>query len=378
MFYDASLLVSQDSTWCFSVQIPAHYAVKDDGSGWRIALEKEELPIRTCTTKKVPENFHFEDWADFNLYPENAFDGNLLVAKSKLPECELEGTMNLPWDGKTPTLEQASLSGSFTTSEFSSTNPSSFSQVFSSIREWFPATVPEQFSELARFGASLATNILWKLFDRYIGFSFCASDGACDVDDPYLSHSQAIFAGGLVTSTVLLILFYLVGSLGMTVGQHHMVDKADISQTLKIIYTSDFPDVLGSLSQFFRNPFNEGKRPGEYFWPPYPGVTYGHPLRSPQIFENYMDQTTIEEMSVLVEGTFIQAWHMNLTTIANPMLGVLAGQNVDLLLFVARETDQLPASLALGAIDPTKYEFAAKTIAESRELLAIIENFAQE
>ena len=164
---------------------------------WMFGLEEEELPIRTCATRQVPDFFRFEDWVDFNLYPENARDGNLFVPKSKIPDCEVEGTMNLPYDEGIPTVGQATLSGSYTSSEWTSSAPSSFSQFFSGAREYASDLAPEALRGPARFFLDVGIRALWNLFDRYLNFGFCSQNGPCGVHDPSFSHSQGIFAGKL-------------------------------------------------------------------------------------------------------------------------------------------------------------------------------------
>ena len=165
----------------------------------------------------------------------------------------------------------------------------------------------------------------------------------------------------------------------MTIGQHHSVDKADLNRTLKIIYSLDGPNIEGSFTNFFRNPNNEGKAPGEYFWPPMLGDVYvSHPLRSPQIFEEDLDRQTLNDNVVRVEGTFIRWCRLEATTIANPMLKVLAGQKVDLLILTSTETGELPRSAAYGGVDLRKFTQSAKTIADSKELLSIIQDFAND
>jgi hypothetical protein len=169
-------------------------------------------------------------------------------------------------------------------------------------------------------------------------------------------------------------------SLPMTIGQHHAIDKADKSKTLKIIYTIHTAFNDGGFLMYFNTTTNKGVPPGAYIWPP--GFGFGpnpgpatSPWASVQIFDFYLDQELFNNMLVQLPNTFIRTTRLNLVTVANPKLHVEAGQQVDLLVLIINDKLPLP-NIAIGPVNTADFGNVAKTTAASAELLAIVQDFA--
>jgi hypothetical protein len=315
-------------------------------------LPEEELPVKTCVTRKVPHFFSFDYWKDFNLFPANRYVGVLTVPKSKIPQCDAEGFLAKPFGGGAPTVIEAALTGSSVGSEDSSVGPSGFAQAFS---------VLKSLPGLTSLAIPAVTQLLWKLNDRKLDLGVCTQqDDKCGIHDAAFTHGAVIDAA----------------SLGMTIGQHHAIDKADKSKTLKIIYTIHTLGNEGSFFQFFNTTTNIGVEPGGYHWPPQAGgQRAASPYRSWRIFDYYLDQELFNSLLVKVPGTFVRTVRLSLTTIANPHLYVESGQKVDMLVMIM--SSDLPLTeVPIGKINLDDFGRVARSSAASAELLAIVTNFA--
>jgi hypothetical protein len=365
------------------------YAVKDNYTFWFKALEDKDLPLRTCVTRKVPKFFSYDDWDGFNFFPQNKTTGSLLVPKSKIPRCHVEGLLSEPFGGGTPTALQAgtfsarlqkggdrkprvvfgrrltpiflplftaALVGSTVFSENTSRAPSAFA-AYTSTR----AGANANSSSLSELSLVAQANLIWKLFDSKVDFGLCTQTKNCGIHDALFSHANIIDQG----------------SLGLTLGQHHAIDKADQSKTLKIIYTVHTFLNGGSFLLYFNTTDNKGIPPGGYIWPNQSnGETTPSPWASMQIFENFLDQAMLDSMLVRVPNTFVRTARMALTTVANPKLHVDAGQKVDMLVLVI--SSDLPLiPVPVGPIDGTFSAEVSRSTAASAELVAIVKEFAE-
>ena len=84
----------------FTTPIAYQYAVKNDRTMFFTGIPQAQLPMKTCVTRSR-NIFRMRDWEKFPLYPENREgNGNLLLSKSELPSCVLEGEANEPFRGE--------------------------------------------------------------------------------------------------------------------------------------------------------------------------------------------------------------------------------------------------------------------------------------
>ena len=67
--------------------------------------------------------------------------------------------------------------------------------------------------------------------------------------------------------------------------------------------------------------------PGGFLWNP--GLD--SPYRSPQIFKEYLDDAMLNSLAVPIPNSNMTTIRFSVTTVANPALGVLAGQPVEIL-----------------------------------------------
>jgi hypothetical protein len=271
-----------------------------------------------------------------------------------------------PFDGNAPTLAQATLIGSTVMAEQSSLAPSAFSQSLS-VSQYKIDSSNDSF--LMKKGKSLLlmtrANFFYKLADREINLGVCLQrPGKCGMHDGFLLHDGITDGQALATS----------------IGQHHTIDKADLSKTLKAIvsvHNSDTSSNQGFLS-YFSTTFNQGVAPGEYFWPTFPEGPAVCPRQSPQLFADFLDQETFSSSLVPIPGSVVRMLRMDLITLENPAMGVKAGQHVDLLVLDIRGLG-MPTFLT-GESQVNKWKDAlgevARNISLSTELQTIVTNFA--
>jgi len=113
----------------------------------------------------------------------------------------------------------------------------------------------------------------------------------------------------------------------------------DNNKPLKIILTStnsEWIDAYGltQILQYFDSPVTDGIEPGGYLSLPSRTV----PIRSPQVFEDYMDEAMLNALLEPIPGSNMTTALMpSLTTTDNPVYGIEAGQAVQLLLINLNE-----------------------------------------
>ena len=162
-------------------------------------------------------------------------------------------------------------------------------------------------------------------------------------------------------------------SLALNVGKYQQ--SGDINKLMKVVLTNTNNNESGSHSSFlayFSNPMNAGVEPGSYIWP-----SASSPMQSLQIFDTYLDEDLLGNLLEPIEGTNLRTAVVSATTIDNTAYGVVAGQQVELLL-IDLNTD-IP-TIILGADDVDEYtrplSRMAETIASNDELVARVQAFA--
>jgi hypothetical protein len=120
-------------------------------------------------------------------------------------------------------------------------------------------------------------------------------------------------------------------TMAMNIGQYQTVDNGDLSRYMKIVFTNHnyFADSNMKFLSYFKTPFNKNVAPGEFIWADGPQAT---PWRSPQIFEEELNDSTMLDAFRPIEGTNFTSAVYYATTIDNPAFGVKAGQQVQILL----------------------------------------------
>ena len=82
------------------------------------------------------------------------------------------------------------------------------------------------------------------------------------------------------------------------------------------------------ILQYYNTYFNEDVEPGSFLWAP----TYYAPYRSPQIFEEYMDERGLDALLEPLAGTNMTTALLTGTTVDNTAFAISAGQTVEILL----------------------------------------------
>jgi hypothetical protein len=91
---------------------------------------------------------------------------------------------------------------------------------------------------------------------------------------------------------------------------------------------------------YFSTTFNAGVPPGGFIWLPSStgSPALNTPVQSPQIFQEYMDETTYKEKFLTLDGTNFTYAILQATTIDNAAFGVVGGQAVELLVLHTNPT----------------------------------------
>merc|ERR1719270_1107978 len=132
------------------------------------------------------------------------------------------------------------------------------------------------------------------------------------------------------------------GTVGRFQKDHYNADTSKTTTSLKAIVTNHnlgyrrgggTIDFLG----YFETTWNKNIEPGEYYWPYDPDtpseIIKPIPQRSYQIFETYLDETLLEEMTQGISGStnITTATIVDAITIDNPAYGITAGMKVSVL-----------------------------------------------
>ena len=350
-----------NSDHVFTTPMAYQYAVKKNSTFYMTGVEGTSLPLRTCVTPNAPRFFFLKDWGDFNLFPQNRKEGSLLLPMSIIPECVESGNLSEPFGGNVPSASQIALVGAAVGAEYSPLAPSSFSQAVSVDRDEIESSdsnfIVKRTQELL---LSARANVVWNLADRQVDVGICLqTPNECGIHDGFASHTGINDAAAL----------------GLSVGQHHSIDKGDKDKVLKIIMSIHADNNNGFLA-YFSTSFNQGVAPGGYLWPPHPGKeAHSNPWRSVQIFREYLDQERFDALRVPVTNTILSTIRLNATTIDNPTMHVQSGQKVQILVIIINKGDNSLPVMAFGPINKVTFGEVARDIATSRELLKRIKDF---
>jgi hypothetical protein len=152
--------------------------------------------------------------------------------------------------------------------------------------------------------------------------------------------------------------------------------------TIKVILTNHnyVKDTNMKFLSYFNTTFNRGIDPGDLLWQPTAGILKSganfHPIRSIQIFQDYMDDTIMlskfQSVPNTTYGSNLTSAIYEVTTIDNEAYGIIGGQKVQILLLqinsliptiviVARSIDQTSIQYANLA-----YDIMSSTVLDDR------------
>lgn len=297
-----------DSDTIYTVPLSAVYIVDGFGSSYRystINLPQWSLDVSRAQT---PSQFSFDDWTDFYLYPGE--NGTTNITDFTAPF----NSFAQPVFGGGSTVVQVASISSAVMGNRSPIIPSSYSQKYSKDR--YNLEQNGTFVELALYDKAIA-----RMYDQPIldNFAVCSQwPNSCGDRDGYFID------GGFTDGPSLVI----------NVAQYQARNNyGDMNETLKVILTNtnqawgtDYQ--YTQILQFFEAPLNQDVEPGGFNWPP----GWSLPCQSQQIFEEFMDESTLDSLIKPIPGSNMTTAILKGTTIDSPIFNIKAGQTVEILL----------------------------------------------
>jgi len=351
-----------NSSQVFSVPLPTLFVVQSNLSAFHYAVDDTSLPFST-TTFAASSSYNSSDWEDYFLFsPPN--NSNILTNITKLSKLSNESYFKVPFSGKDPTVVQLAASTSSYSSSFSPSVPAILSQQMSVINylvQNFNLSSAQLQAVLILLQSGVESIYQTPIFED---FAVCSQwPQSCN------NRDSRIIDGGYVDGP----------NLAQTIGMHQV--NCILSKTLKIILTNHnfFEDTNNRFLQYFNTTFNQGIAPGDFIWPPPLGAGQGaesSPIRSKQIFSNFLDDASMLEAFVPIPGTNLTSAVYKVTTLENSAFKVKAGQNIEILLL------QINSNIPTGIFGKNETDTQAPllaelamTIAESQILLERIAVF---
>lgn len=348
----------------FATNLQCHYSVRNNTADFFFGVERENLPIRTYIGK-TNTVFNINDWKAFHLYPP---ESNATVYTSSFPKHIYDrGFLNEPFQGA-PRMNQISIASGIVTDERSGSSPAYFAQGYSTslykIEQERRNIIDETFRKLFW---TIENTVLYST--DIVGTEF----GMCGQWPELCKPNDVVFGDGGASDG---------SSILLTVGRHHTEDNADLSKPLKIIkcFTYFESDKDTKFLAYFNTTFNQGVEPGDFLWAPSTIAERNvqpNPWRSPQMFEEYLDQDSLDSIrGGFLPGVNCSASELTATTIENKAAGVKAGQKVKFLLLTFRGSVPTFIFSATG-IEKWKDLIgeSARSVARSKELLDRVQQF---
>jgi len=340
----------------YSAPISAVYVVNATGTQYLYSTKvlNDELIVHKSETS--PQHA-FADWEEFHLYP--ASNGTLEIdgIANGGSTTGRQDSFSPAFGGGDSTVIQAAAISSAAAGTFSPLVPSVFTHGLSAQRHAMEAEGVGAV-RLRSFDRAVARLYSLPIFDKV---AVCSQwPNACGERD-------GVFVDGWISDNP---------ALANNVGQFHR-SGGDLGRKMKVILTNTNQEWGTSFQytqilQYFDSPINENAKPGAFNWPP--GMNA--PYQSPQIFQEAMNPSTLDEMLEPIEGSNITTAILKGTTIDNPSFGVIAGQQVEILLINLNEP--ITTYVVTPAIIRQFTEPLAgmtKRIAENEVLLDRIEAF---
>ncbi|CAB9505333.1 expressed unknown protein [Seminavis robusta] len=377
---------NDDTASLFTVVLSAAYIVADTGSRFWYGYEDKTSELQTYVAP-TPAKHSWSDWEDFYLWQGDPTTGNLEINNTATVKATSKGIFRTPFGGseETNVIQVASIS-SAAGGNGSPLSPVVYNQMLSIgvfvIEENSVKTV---WRVLAGIAAGVGATIVGYFVVSYVGFN-------CHLCEKPMSHKMGIGIGIIFGALIGLItgLFYGLGSIliptiydngvgaiyknstfdnfaicsqwpntcaeedgflidgwfidnpAVVINVGHYQQKIGATEskgkTVKLIITNTNEEWNTTFNyaqylQYFSTYFNNNIGPGDFLWAP----GYWAPFRSPQIFEEYLDQKGLDDLLEPVPNTNFTTALLTGTTIDNPSFGVTAGMSVEILLLNLNE-----------------------------------------
>jgi hypothetical protein len=297
----------------YSVLLSAAYVVRSSDSTTSFQYSSESNLI--SYTAPTPPEYSPSDWEAFYLYPET----NGTVEIDNTFNATLIGAFREPFGGSEfTTVVQAASISSAAIGNFSPLVPSVFSQGFSELR-YTIETMGNNFF-LRAFDSKVSEIYQSPIFDNA---------AVCSQWPNPCGESDGFFIDGWFADNPALVI---------SIAQYQALQDADLNATIKVVLANtnqEWNTTFGysQFLQYFSAPFNQNVAPGDFLWAP----GYSTPYRSPQIFEDYMDEDSLNALLEALPGSNMTTAILTATTTANGAFGILAGQSVEVLLINLNE-----------------------------------------
>jgi len=346
----------------YTVPISTHYSVRNNGDV-QFVFASDQAGSVVLTGEGPSANFTFAEFEPFTMFPGT--DGTLTTLYDGDEVASLEPLSSSTVRSAPTTVAQVAAFTSAAAAVLSPLVPSMFAQVGSLGRAKIlgdgALNDTAKAGGLAQLTAALNQVYQAPLFD---GLSVCAQ-----YPDP-CGPGDLRFADGIYTDNP---------SLALDIGQYQKNNPQDVEDgtVVKVLVVNADPGPVPTYNavlflSYFNTAFNEGVPPGGYVWAP----VHATPWRSPQIFEETLDEETFFALAEQIEGRNTTTTLLSGTTIDNSAFGTVAGQKVEL--FLININEDIPTDIITpGQILTYKEPLAALALdlALDEVLLERIEKF---
>jgi len=336
----------------YTTPLAAQFAVKANYNHFFVAAEDKDTLYTMYAT--APETFSEKDYTNFSLYPNTS--GSVLKSLPNLPYSTRSPFLE-PFGG-IPTVTQVAAASSAAIGGLSGDVPSVLAQVASAL----------EYNKTAGFRNLIISDLVKQIYNE----SIFGDIAVCTQWPNDCGTSDGRLIDGAYTDDL---------SLALNVGQYQTVDNGDLTKTLKVILTNNNMNTSSNVQflSYFQTSFNQGIAPGDFLWLPSWSM-YGPPaptpVRSNQIFADYLDDELLTSKLQQLSGTNMTYALMNATTLDNVAFGVKAGQHVELLLL--QINSPIPTTV-IGRNTTQEYMVPladmAQAIASNMALISIVRDF---
>ena len=286
----------------YKVMLSKQFVVSDEGTDFLIAVEDDSLPLKLYQ-RKAKHAFSFHEWeqAGFTMYDGPGTTGPVTGTVPWMSPTDWE--LSKPYQGK-PTPIQVAVMSSQSTSDLDSLAPASFAQRMSIDR--FVSSESD-----SGFLGKMTNRILMALFNNILyglaGKELLTAGLCSQFPEPCGLQDSQLGDGGWSD----------VFSLGLHLGQYANTPKVKVLMTLNRQNTTNNISFMG----YFNTTWNVGVEPGGFVWRPTNlldaqdalGTNYPHPIRSYQLFEEYLDEEVFSTMLTTTPGVDVSIARMTLT-----------------------------------------------------------------
>mmetsp|Transcript_28865 Transcript_28865/g.53297 ORF Transcript_28865/g.53297 Transcript_28865/m.53297 type:complete len:632 (+) Transcript_28865:145-2040(+) len=364
---DTAVYIGSSPTAIYTVPISAAYVVNASGTAYRYSTESLQGDMTVKTSQTASEH-SFSDWEDFYLYP--AENGTVEIEGESHTKSTNSDIFSEAFGGGASSIIQVAAISSAAAGTKSPLVPSVFTQDFSIER--YPIEQEGNIARLKAFDLKVARVYNQTLLDK---FAVCSQwqSVASGQKSPPCGQNDGMFVDGWIADNP---------AFAINVGQYH-ISGGDLTKTMKVILTNtndewptdQEPDFqYTQILQYFESPINKDVEPGSFNWPPGMWVPY----QSPQIFSEFMDSSILNDLLEPIPGSNMTTAILKGTSIDNPIFGIRAGQQVEILLVILNEpitTYIVTPDLVQLYTDPLAS--MTKNIADNEELASRIKAFVE-